>query len=300
LQKQSERRESHNVILVILLVSLVLNVVQYSYISNSTSRYDQYLVSYRELETKYNDLHNQYQILAQKYSNLSREYNKLSDEYNRLKEIAVLPPYSSISNGTVRWIFYDLNRKIITWQMSLDNYRYYVSMRKPVETFNEKTAKGTTSHYDLRPYIQSSFFEKVIVDLTYGRSDREFVKEVDNMKNQIVVYGRGEGVAPYQFPAETLTEGRGTCADTTILMASMLIEGNRQGNYGFKVYVWYVELVDGHLVSDRESLSQSNHVIIEVEFSDGESWAIETTTDYFFVYSQSYVGWRFEVTTINR
>ena len=297
MQKQAERRESHNVILVILLVSLVLNVVQYSYISNSTSRYDQYLVSYRELETKYSDLYNEYNDLYKKYQNLTQEYSTLSYEYDRLKHEALVPPYCSISGGEIKWVFYDLKRNTKTWTMPTDTYRYYVSMNKPVEMVNLKTVGGTVSTYDMRPYIQPSFFRNIIVTLTSGRSDREFVKEVDNVKNQIVIYDISLGDAPYQFPAETLTEGRGMCADTTILMASMLIEGNRQANYKYHVYIWYVHL-DNHTLADQPV--QSNHAIVEVEFSDGESWSIETTTNYFYVYSQSYTGWRFEVTTINR
>jgi len=286
------RKPSYHIIAVILVFSLFLNVIQYSYISNLTSTYDQ-SASYRELETKYNDLYNKYHTLTQEYSTLSYEYDKL-------KNIALLPPYSSISGGEVKWVFYDLERNIKTWKMPIDTYKYYVSMSKPVEMVNLKTATGTISAYDMRAYIQPSFFEKTIGSLTFGRSDREFVKEVDNIKNQIVIYGRGIGVAPYQFPAETLTEGRGVCADTTILMASMLIEGNRQGNYSFKVYVWYVQVFDGTLVSDNGLLTEANHAIIEVEFSDGERWSVETTTNYFFIYSQPYTGWRFEVTTISR
>jgi hypothetical protein len=134
-----------------------------------------------------------------------------------------------------------------------------------------------------------------------GRSAAEFVKEVDNVKSQIVTYGKGLGEAPYQFSAETLTEGRGVCADTTILMVSMLIEGNRQAHYNFNVYVWYVQMMaDGTLVSDSKSITQANHAIVEVQFSDGTAWTIETTTNYFYAYSQSYTGWQFDVTTIDR
>ena len=297
MQKQAERRESHNVILVILLVSLVLNVVQYSYISNSTSRYDQYLVSYRELETKYSDLYNEYNDLYKKYQNLTQEYSTLSYEYDRLKHEALVPPYCSISGGEIKWVFYDLKRNTKTWTMPTDTYRYYVSMNKPVEMVNLKTVGGTVSTYDMRPYIQPSFFRNIIVTLTSGRSDREFVKEVDNVKNQIVIYDISLGDAPYQFAAETLTEGRGMCADTTILMASMLIEGNRQANYNYHVYIWYVHL-DNHTLADQPV--QSNHVIVEVKFADGEQWCIETTGNQFFTYSQQFHGWRYEVTTINR
>jgi len=255
------------IIAVILIFSLFLNVVQYSYISNS----------------------------AQEYSTLSYEYEKLKHE-------ALVPPYCSISGGEIKWVFYDLKRDTTTWTMPIDTYRYYVSMNKPVEMVNLKTVGGTVSTCDMRPYIQPSFFRNITVTLTSGRSDREFVKEVDNVKNQIIVYGTGIGMAPYRFPAETLTEGRGVCSETTILMASMLIEGNRQEHYNFKVYVWYVKLDGNILVSDEESLLTKGvlHAIVEVEFSNGESWSIETATNHFYVYSQPYTGWRFEVTTISR
>jgi hypothetical protein len=183
--------------------------------------------------------------------------------------------------------------------MPMDTYRHYVSMWKPVQVLRLTAATGTITADDMRPYIQPSFFENSISTLTEGRSGPEFVKEVDNIKNQIVTYGTGLGEAPYQFSAETLTEGRGRCADTTILMASMLIEGNRQADYDFRVYVWYVQMMaNGTLVSDTSSISQANHAVVEVEFSDGTSWTIETTTNHFYAYSQAYTGWRFEVTAI--
>jgi len=296
------RKPFNYIIAVILIFSLFLNVVQYSYVSNFTSRYDQCLVSYRELETKYSDLYDKYNDLTSKYQTLTQEYSTLSYEYEKLKHEALVPPYCSISGGEIKWVFYDLKRDTTTWTMSMDTYRYYVSMNKPVEMVNLRTVGGTVSAYDMRPYIQPSFFRNTIVSLTSGRSDREFVKEVDNVKNQIIVYGTGIGMAPYRFPAETLTEGRGVCSETTILMASMLIEGNRQEHYNFKVYVWYVKLDGNILVSDEESLLTKGvlHAIVEVEFSNGESWSIETTTNHFYVYSQAYTGWRFEVTNIDR
>ena len=179
-----------------------------------------------------------------------------------------------------------------------DRYRYYVSIPKPVERLSLSTVKGTTSAYDMRSYIQPSFFKSVIGTLVDRRSDHEFVKEADNVKNQIIVYGKGLSQAPFQFPAETLTEGRGKCADTTILLASIIIEGNRKGTYNCKIYVWYVQLVAGTIVSDPRSLTEANHAIVEVEFSNREKWAIETTTNYFSIYSKAFTGWRFEVTTI--
>jgi len=232
-------------------------------------------------------------------SNLGSQYQTLSQEYAQLRHVALVPPYATISNGTIKWVFYDLRGDTITWQMAMDTYRYYVSRVKPVQSLTLRTAAGSLTAYDMRPYVQPSFFENIISTLTEGRSSPEFVKEVDNIKNQIVTYGSGLGEAPYQFPSETLTEGRGACADTTILMASMLTEGNRQAHYDVRVYIWYVQMTaGGGLVSDDKSITQANHAIIEVEFSDGTWWTIETTTNYFLTYSQPYTGWQFEVTTI--
>lgn len=283
-----ESRQS--ILTAILIISLLVNLAQYSYISsnpriNTTS-------SNRELENKYNNLFDQYQTLNQKYSNLSYEYEKL-------KSIALVPPYSSISKGNVSWVFYDLRGNIVDWTLTLDTYRSYVAIEKPKNLLYFTTNEGTKTHYDIRPYIQPSFFKQVIASLTRGRSDTEFVKEVDNLKNQITIYGEGLGDAPYRFPAETLIEGKGMCADTTILMASMLIEGNRQANYNFKVYIWYVYL-DGDTTLSDKSAVDSNHAIVEVDFQDKEKWCLETTTNYFFTYSQSFRGWQYEVTTTSR
>lgn len=229
------------------------------------------------------------------YGRILREFNRL---YKTIDPSAQVPPYSSISGGEIKWVFYDLNDKILTWKMPLDTYRYYVSITKPVVRLDLGTSKRSIWAYDMRPYIQPSFFRLVIGTLTDGKSDREFVKAADNVRSQIVVYGKGLTQAPYQFPAETLTEGRGKCADTTILLASMLIEGSRKAGYNFRVFVWYVQLVEGSLVSDSVSLTETNHAIVQVEFSNGDKWAIETTTNYFSLYLKAFTGWRFEVTNV--
>jgi len=228
------------------------------------------------------------------------QYLALSQGYDQVRQVELTPPYVSISNGTIKWVFYDLRNDTITWEMPMNSYRSYVSKDKPVRTLSLTTAAGLhITTYDMRPYIQPSFFTNIIPILTEGRSAEDFVREVDNIKNQIVKYGKGLGEAPYQFPAETLTEGRGACADTTILMASMLIAGDDQANYGFKVYIWYVEMnLDGTLFSDSRSITQINHAIVEVQFSDGVTWSLETTTNYLYTYSQDYTGWQFDVTTI--
>jgi hypothetical protein len=283
---EKRRPSGHYLIAIILILSVILNIIQFSHTSNPSP-------AYQELEIKYGDLYSRYQTL-------SNQYQTLAQKHEQQQQVALVPPYVSISNGTIKWVFYDIKGRTITWQMPMDSYRNYVSARKPVQTLTFGTSAGSTTTYDMRPYIQPSFFENVISTLTLGRTAPEFVREVDNIKNQIITYGKGIGEAPYQFPAETLTEGRGVCADTTILMASMLIEGNRQAHYNFKVYIWYVQIMnDGTLVSESKSVAQANHAIIQVQFSDGTAWTIETTTNYFYTYSQAYTGWQFEVTAID-
>ncbi len=209
-----------------------------------------------------------------------------------------VPPYVTISNGTISWVFYDLNKNVITWQMPMNTYRQYVSTNKPTELLPLSAEGGRTiTTYDMRPYIQPSFFTNFVSSLTQGRNAQEFVEEVDNIKNQMVTYGLAPGVTQYQYPAETLTDGKGTCADTTILMASMLIEGSRQAHYDLTVYIWYVQNVNGTLVSNGNAITQPNHAIVEVKFPDGTAWSIETTKHYFYTYSQPYYGWQYDVTS---
>jgi hypothetical protein len=267
-------------VIVILVLGLFANGILY--------------LRYRELAARYNGLFSQNQDLTQKY-------NSLSSEYDRLKQTTLVPPYASISNGTIHWVFYDLSRRPVLWEMPLETYKYYVSMEKPVEMVNLKAGKGSVLAFDVRPYIQPSFFRNIIGTLSQGRSDKDFVKEVDNIKDQIVIYGREISVAPYQFPCETLTEGRGVCSDTTILMASMLAEASHLKRYDFKVYVCYVQMTaNGSLVSDDKLITEVNHALVEVKFSDGTFWGMETTTDYFHLHTDQYFGWRSEVTTVYR
>jgi len=286
-------KRTQYIITVLLILSAALNIFQFSQNPNQLSSHNStsnQSIPYGELQNEYNELYTQYQTLSSQFQSLSQQYD----------QHGLVPPYASISKGTITWVFYDLKNDTVTWQMPMDTYRYYVSMQKPQQILTLQTATGTVTTYDVRPYIQPSFFANSISTLTAGRTGQEFVKEVDNIKDQLVIYGTSLGEAPYQFPAETLTEGTGKCADTTILMASMLLAGDQQASYNFKVYVEYVQMNPvGTLVSDNNALTQPNHAIIKVVFSNGTVWSIETTTNYFYAYSQPYVGWQFDVTSIN-
>lgn len=203
---------------------------------------------------------------------------------------AAAPPYTLIRNGTVEWYFYDMSRDLFRWTMPIDTYRYYATLPKSTATLTLRSSRLNQNFEirDMRPYIIPSFFSKVIVRLTTGRTDKDFVREVDNVKNQIVVYGSGlsEG---FQWPAETLTEGRGRCGDTTILMASMLVAGNDYAHYEMQISVWYVDS------DNMASPGIANHAIVRIQFSDGSYWPLETTTNYFHQITGKFQGWEYDV-----
>ena len=136
-------------------------------------------------------------------------------------------------------------------------------------------------------YVEPDFFSGVISGLTDGNSAREFVDEVVNLKNQLISYGSGLGDT-YQWSAETLTEGRGKCGDTSILIASLLKAGENEANYGLDVYIWYC---DADNIANPQEV---NHAIVGVEYSDGSSELIETTTDDYYHIGEI-VGWKYEV-----
>jgi len=240
------------------------------------------------LESDNAGLQSQITQLRISYNSLQAQYQRLQEEYRYSPTI----PYTVIWNGTVEWYFKDIEGNVLCWQMPIDTYRIYANKQKSSEYVRLAFDNGTVERVlDIKSYIQPGFFSDVIQNLTEGRTDDDFVREVDNVKNQIVVYGSGLGDF-YRWPAETLTECRGQCGDTTILMASMIIEGNNLMGYGMKVYIWYVDA--DHI----DNPIQVNHAVVEVEFKDGTRWILETTTSYFYDYLiyQSVSGWQYDVT----
>lgn len=248
------------------------------------------------LQTQITDLQYDNAQLQYRITQLETSYNSLKAQYQQLQEkykFSPTIPYTLICNGTIRWFFKDMKGDILNWYMPLDTYRVYVNKPKSTDTVRLVFEDGSAVNMlDIRGYIQPQFFSKVILGIAEGRTDKEFVLEVDNVKNQIVVYGSGLGDY-YRWPAETLTEGRGMCGDTTILMASMIIEGNYLMDYGMTIYIEYV---DADHISDPIKI---NHAVIKVEFKDGDKWIIETTTNYFYNHLEhhSVYGWSFDVTT---
>ena len=226
----------------------------------------------------------QYNSLYDEYDNLIDDYNNLVDEYGIL-----YAPSTLIKNGTVYWRFNKLDGTVAEWTVDIDTYRSYIDWPEPTEytlLYNTNTGENYNVK-NLSNYVQPDFFVNVISTLTDGKTDSEFVAGVVNFKNQIVTYGSGLGDY-YRWSAETLTEGRGQCGDTSILMASLLKAGENEAEYGLKVYFWYC---DADHMTDPQDV---NHVIVEVEYADESSEFIETTSDGYYSYDQI-VGWPYEV-----
>jgi hypothetical protein len=266
-----------SVAVIIILATTMIGIIAYYEIIRIEEN-NSYWVSEYNLLVDYSD------ELLDDYNLLVDDYNLLIDNYGEL-----YAPSTLIKNGTVNWRFNMINGTIASWEVDIDTYRSYVLVSEP-DNYEELYNSGTGETYlvkDLTQYVQPDFFEGVISDLTYNNSDREFIAEVVNLKNQLINYGTGLGDF-YRWSAETLTEGRGQCGDTSILIASLIKAGEIDANYGIDVYFWYC---DADSMSDPFDV---NHVIVGVEYSDGGYDLIETTADEYYSHDEV-VGWEFEV-----
>lgn len=285
------------VILVILTATISVVSVTYFYISgfNPLYEYDNSIddspTNSNYWEDKFYEKVDEYYDLAENYNNLRIEYEYLEENCGSIVNADSNPPSTVIKNGTIYWNFYTLDSSVSTWSVPVETYRGYITYPKPAYEFLYLDNYGETlTTYDIRDYIQPDFFSKVISGLTDGRNAKEFVGEVVNVKNQLISYGSLESDEEhnYRWAMETLTEGQGNCGDTTILMASLLKAGEEQKNYGIDVYIWYC---DAYNMSNPQVI---NHVIIGVEYPDGDYDLIETTSNYYYSYDEI-IGWKFEV-----
>lgn len=201
---------------------------------------------------------------------------------------------TSISNANVTWQFTDLRGDTHQWRYPMEKYREDVKRSRPMDNLYITTQRGTNIRVaDPRPYVDAEPFAGVIADLTNGRGEQDFVREVFHLKRQLVQYSFAlvDEKGFYKYPGETLVEGTGVCGDTTILLESLLAAGKAQAGYGFTTALWIVnyDLALGRIVENPDTV---NHAIIEVKFSDGTVWYIETTT-YEFVTHERAHGWRY-------
>lgn len=201
---------------------------------------------------------------------------------------------TSISRANVTWQFTDLRGDTHQWRYPMDDYREEVKRSRPMESLYFTTKQGATIRVaDPRPYAETEPFEDVIGDLTDGRSEQDFVREVFHLKRQLVSYQFAliDEKGYYKYPGETLVEGIGICGDTTILLQSLLMAGKEQAGYAFETALWIVQwdFALGQMVQDPETV---NHALLEVKFADGATWYVETTSYEFVTHEQAY-GWRY-------
>lgn len=180
--------------------------------------------------------------------------------------------HTVINEGTIRWQFPDNRGETVVWNMPVDIYRTLVSAPRPVY-YRAISCPGCPEENltapDYRTFVRPEAFTDVIGDLTDDRTARQFIDEVYNLKNRLMIYQVTNETA--QWPLETLTEGRGSCRDSAVLMAALIMAGNGHASYGMRLQFAYV---------DSNSLSVPltiNHVLLHVTFSDGASRFIETT-----------------------
>ena len=201
---------------------------------------------------------------------------------------------TSVSGGNVTWQFTDLRGDTHQWRYPIDEYRADVKRSRPMDSLYIATAQGSLRVADPRPYVDAEPFADVVADLTNGRSEQDFVREVFHLKRQLVSYQFQliDEKGYYKYPGETLVEGTGVCGDTTILLQSLLAAGKVQANYTFETALWIVDydVALGRLVEEPDSV---NHAFIEVTFADGATWYVETTSFEFVTHPAAY-GWRYE------
>ena len=281
------------VILIILFSALSVSILAYeeNRFSIIQTNYNALNDTRNSLEVRYNNLFdtndklsNDYYTLQYTYNNLQNKYNNLQDSYQTL-----YAPSTLIQNGTIHWRFHKIDGTITEWTVPIDTYRTYIDLPEPTAylSLSNQNNGATYTVKDLSKYVQADFFVNVISGFTDGKTDKQFVQEVVNFKDQIVTYGSGLGDY-YRWSAETITEGRGECGDTTILMASIIKAGENRAHYGLSVYIWYC---DANHMTNPQTV---NHAIIEVKYADGTDSLIETTSDTFYTYDQIW-GWSFSV-----
>ena len=202
------------------------------------------------------------------------------------------PPYTIIEKGNITIGFKTLNNDVILWYVPLQTYLTYQLQNKPMATLTltGNYGQGEVLVPDYRPYIRPEMFSEVIGTVSKGRSYRQFVKEIFNLRRQLTTYGNPYGVdSVTNWPIETLTNTVGTCRDFTVLMASLLEAGNQEEGYGFKISIIYVDI---------ENLNEPvvpNHVLLMVTYSDGSWECIESTSVGEICPYSSVNGWTFEL-----
>lgn len=248
------------------------------------------------LQAEHNNLVNKHNTLVEEHNTLTNNYNSLKGEYDRLKQVAVTPPYILTNGRNIKLAFNSTKGDIIYWEVPFESLENDLqrgnSLRSKIDknpllyslNLNNTNTNETYRALDVRPFVQSSYFTKVIGNL-YKQSDSDdaFIREVWNIVRQLTVYSSELEETP-RFPLETLLAGGGDCEDTAILLASLLDAAPVD---------WEINLV----LMDSDHPDQPltiNHVAVQVKTDNG-NYIIETTSKDVMQPFGRVVGWFYNI-----
>lgn len=266
-------RWERSFLIIVILVSVALALLGWEY-----SRVYQ-------LENELVSLKNQYVLLQNNYNELESRYVKVWMEQPTLPESeqSLEAPYTSLSDGTITWVWKDRDGYVHRWMMPIDSYRSWVNTPKPHKSVALQCNDEVYLMRDYRPYVHPDEFTVVIPNLyQQGRGGREFVQEVFNLVSQLTIFAEDVGEEP-RWPIETLTEGRGDCEDLAILLASLL----KAAPHSYKLSFVYVD------VDNLDAPQSPDHVIVAIEDEDWRVFA-ECSSDQGWRYYDYIKGWFFE------
>jgi len=249
---------------------------------------------YVSLQKLYQTLLSNYQTLQAKYSQLAGKYENLQYKYSEIVTEALFPPYTVISNRTIKWVFKTSYGELTEWSMPIDTYRSIVTQPEPVSYLNLYNSE-TGETYRVRDYtlfVESESFSKVIPDLYYEMEQKlilprpyeeQLVHEIWHIVSQLTVYSPDIGDDP-RWALETLTEAGGDCEDLAILAASML----KAAPVNYEVYLVYMD------TDNPEHPEKVNHVIVYVKYGEYSTF-VEATNKHVMNPYASVKGWYYKV-----
>ena len=220
----------------------------------------------------------------------------LQTELADLKKTALLPPYISIANRSMKIAFVTTQKKSEIWDVSFDALEYelqrgaYVRYNLEGDSsmwllLNNEFTGETYRAVNMPAFVDPSSFEQVIPEMySEAGSDDAFIREVWNIVTQLATYSGDIGETP-RYPLETFLAGGGDCEDTSILFASMIRAAP---------VTWDVQLI--FMDIDNPTRPQDvNHVIVYINTGSRE-YRIETTEDKVMEpYTEGVYGWYFKV-----
>lgn len=202
------------------------------------------------------------------------------------------PPYTIVGEGKITAVFRTTRGGVASLAFPLEIYNEQLQKSKPFVpiTLSDNATGQEVIVPDYRPYIDPKPFLPVAETLIRGRSDKEFVREVFNMRRQLTTYGEIRALDNItSWPLETLMSTKGTCRDFMVLMASLLEAGNEAGWYKMDIYMTYMD-------ADNPTAPKiPNHVLLRVIYQDGVRECIDSTSTTELCPFETIKGWDFKI-----